>query len=48
MKKDKLVQGKDEMGQEIIEAQVILQVDFMGSPLFSKLCFCHRKRLKPE
>ena len=48
MKKDKMVQGKGEMGQEIIEAKVTLHVEFMWSPLFSKLCFCRRKRFKPK
>jgi hypothetical protein len=48
MNKDKLVQGKDEMGQEIIEARVTLRVEFMRSPLFSKLCFCRRKGFKPK
>jgi hypothetical protein len=48
MKKDKSVQGKDEMGQKTIEAQVTLQVEFMRSPLFSKLCFCRRKWFKPK
>lgn len=40
MNKDKLVQGKDEKGQETVEAQVTLPVAFMWSPLFGKLCFC--------
>jgi len=41
MNKDKRVQERDEMGQEIIEAQVALRVEFMWSPRFGKLCFCH-------
>lgn len=48
MTQDKSVQGKDGMGQKTIEAQVTLQVQFMWSPLFNKLCFCRRKWFKPK
>ena len=48
MNEDKLVQGKDEMGQEIIEAQVTLRVEFMQFPSSANYAFVTEKGLIPS